>query len=99
MLFVILAYDKPGGHAIRATTRAAHLDYIADAGERLRLGGPMRDDEGKPLGSLLVIDAASETAARLFAQNDPYARAGLFERVEIRPFAAVAGRWTRFEES
>lgn len=97
MLFVIIALDKPGGHAIRATTRAAHLDYIAGAGDRLKVGGPMRDDEDKPVGSLLIIDAASETAARLFAQNDPYAQAGLFGQVEIRPFVAVTGRWAKLE--
>jgi len=93
MLYAILAYDKPEGAAIRSTTRAAHLDYLKDAGERLKLAGAFRDGENKPVGSLIVIEAASETAARLFAENDPYAQAGLFERVEIRPFAAVLGAW------
>ena len=96
-LFAIIAYDKAGGRAIRATARQAHLDYLEDAGERLRLAGPLRDGEEKPVGSLVVIDAASETAARLFAENDPYARAGLFARVEIHPFAALLGRWARIE--
>lgn len=97
MLFVILARDKPDGHALRAATRPAHLGYVAGAGDRLKLGGPIRDGEGRPVGSLLIIDAASETAARLFAQNDPYAEAGLFGQVEILPFAAVAGQWNPAE--
>ncbi|MFQ5347931.1 MAG: YciI family protein [Rhodothalassiaceae bacterium] len=92
-LFAIIAHDKDGGRAIRATARQAHLDYLADAGERLKLAGPLRDAEEKPIGSLIVIDAASETAARLFAENDPYAQAGLFARVEIHSFAALLGRW------
>lgn len=93
MLFAIHALDKPDGAALRATTRAAHLDYIRGAGTRLKLAGPLRDADGKPVGSLIVIDAASETAARLFAQNDPYAMAGLFAAVDIRPFAALLGEW------
>jgi len=93
MLYTILAFDKAGGGAIRSTTRAAHLDYLDGAGERLKLAGAFRDGEEKPVGSMIVIEAASETAARLFAENDPYAKAGLFERVEIRPFAAVLGAW------
>jgi len=98
MLFAVIAFDKAEGHAIRAATRAAHLSYLEGAGERLKLAGPLRDTEEKPIGSLIVIEAASETAARLFAENDPYAQAGLFERVEIHPFAALLGRWTTSEE-
>ncbi|GEQ97569.1 hypothetical protein JCM17844_12060 [Iodidimonas gelatinilytica] len=98
MLFVILATDKDGSSAIRKATRAAHLDYLKGAGDRLKLAGPLRDDKDTPLGSMIVIDAASETAARLFAQNDPYAQAGLFRSVEIKPFLAVTGRWARLED-
>lgn len=97
MLFVILATDKDNGSAIRATTRAAHLSYLEGAGERLKLAGPLRDDADKPIGSMIVIDAASQTAARLFAENDPYAKAGLFQQVQITPFVAVTGRWAKFE--
>ncbi len=93
MLFVILAKDKADGHVIRATTRAAHLDYLAGAGPRLKLAGPLRDADERAIGSMIVIDAASETAARLFAKNDPYNQTGLFQSVEIFPFVAVTGIW------
>ena len=42
---------------------------------------------------MILIDAASEGAVKLFADNDPYTAAGVFERVEIRPFKAVTGAW------
>lgn len=98
MLFVILAKDKADGHTIRATTRAAHLDYLSGAGDRLRLAGPLRDADEKAIGSMIVIDAASETAARLFAKNDPYNQVGLFQSVEILPFLAVTGVWAGDKE-
>jgi len=37
-------------------------------------------------GSLVVIEAASLQAAKEIAAGDPYAKAGLFASVEIRPW-------------
>lgn len=95
MLYVILAKDKANSVDLRMSTRAAHLDYLADAGDRLKVAGPLLTpgDDPKPIGSMIVIDAASEAAVRLFADNDPYAHAGLFESVEIRPWKAAVGDW------
>ncbi|EBU8132008.1 hypothetical protein DLM20_24945, partial [Salmonella enterica subsp. enterica serovar Java] len=56
----------------------------ADGG--LAFAGPFLDEVGKPNGSLVVIDVADRSAAEAFAANDPYARAGLFESVEIKPW-------------
>ena len=95
MLFVITAIDKPNCIDLRMATRAAHLQYLADAGDRIKLGGPLQSegDDPQPVGSMIVIEAASEGAVRLFAQNDPYTAAGLFESVTIKPFKAVTGSW------
>ena len=37
-------------------------------------------------GSLVVVEAASLDAARMIAAGDPFAKAGLFAKVEIRPW-------------
>jgi uncharacterized protein len=44
-----------------------------------------------PAGSLFVIAAAEMSDVQSFADNDPYALAGLFDVVEIRPYRIVAG--------
>ncbi|WP_417456521.1 YciI family protein [Kordiimonas sp.] len=95
MLFVILAKDKPGSLDVRMANREAHLKYLGGAGDRVKAAGPLLDgaDEPKPIGSMIVIDAASEGAVRLFADNDPYATAGLFESVEIQHWLGVLGDW------
>ncbi|SDD23066.1 YciI family protein [Kordiimonas lacus] len=95
MLFMILAHDKPDSVDLRMATRSAHLDYIKGAGNRIKVAGPILSpgDDPKPVGSMIVIDAASEGAVRLFAENDPYATAGLFEAVEIKPWKGVTGEW------
>ncbi len=93
MLFLIVTEDVPDGAGIRRTTREAHLAYLKDAGARLKFAGPVLDGNDAPCGSVFVIEAASETAARLFAENDPYARAGLPAKRTIRPIRAVLGEW------
>jgi len=95
MLFMILAHDKADSLALRLANRSAHLSYIGDAGDRIKLAGPILSpgDDPKPIGSMIIIDAASEGAVQLFADNDPYATAGLFDTVEIKPWKPVTGVW------
>tara|TARA_R110002096_G_scaffold374309_4_gene567897 strand:- start:1078 stop:1377 length:300 start_codon:yes stop_codon:yes gene_type:complete len=99
MLYVIIAKDKADAVALRMSTRAAHLDYLAGAGDRLKVAGPLLTPgaDPKPIGSMIVIDAASEAAVQLFADNDPYNHAGLFDSVEIRPWKAAVGHWVSEE--
>jgi hypothetical protein len=42
------------------------------------------------IGSLIIIEAPDLAAAQNWQANDPYARAGLFERVELRPWKATS---------
>lgn len=95
MLYAIFCYDKPNSVSLRQATRPKHLDYLGDAGDRVKIAGPLLEagEGGAPIGSLIVIDAASEAAVQLFASNDPYATAGLFERVEIHPWVRGMGTW------
>ncbi len=87
MLFAIHALDKPGALDVRTANREAHLAYVADFDAKA--GGPLLDDDGNMCGSLLIMEFADLAAAEEFAANDPYAIAGLFERVEIRGFKKV----------
>jgi uncharacterized protein YciI len=88
-LFSLVCIDKPDSLALRQSTRPAHLDYM-DATGLVRLGGPLLDPQGEsPIGSLLIVEADDLAAVEAFAAADPYAQAGLFERVEIRPYRVV----------
>ena len=89
MLFAIICTDKPGGLELRMATRPAHLEHLKAHERELVLVGPVLDAAGQPCGSLLVVEAADRAAAETFAAADPYARAGLFESVVIRPFRTV----------
>jgi uncharacterized protein YciI len=87
MLFVIIGHDGPNGAALRPTVRPRHLAYVRPVAEsgKMLIGGPFTDGSG----SLIIVDMESEAAALEFASNDPYARDGVFERVEVKPFRKV----------
>ncbi|HET9019315.1 MAG TPA: YciI family protein [Acetobacteraceae bacterium] len=89
MLFMLICTDRPGGLDLRMATRPAHLAYLETEAPRIMSGGAMLDPEGKPCGSLLVIEATDRAEAEGFAAGDPYAKAGLFESTMIRPFRQV----------
>ncbi len=89
MLFSIACTDKPGALETRMATRPEHLAYLESRQASLVLVGPVLDAAGNPCGSLLVVDVPDRAAAEAFAAGDPYAKAGLFESVVIRPFRAV----------
>jgi uncharacterized protein YciI len=89
MLFLIMCTDKPASIELRQSTRPAHLEHLKAHQSSLVEAGPVLDADGKPSGSLLLVDMADRAAAEGFAAADPYARAGLFESVMIRPYRAV----------
>lgn len=91
MLFVALCHDKPDGLDLRMATRAAHLAFLEAHADRVKLGGPFVDAADKPIGSMLVLDCPDEAAARAMLAEDPYAKAGLFARVELKPWKRVVG--------
>ena len=89
--FVMICIDKPNSLALRMATREAHFAYARTTPGFVRLGGPFLSDAGEMAGSLIIVEAADLAAARAWHEADPYKLAGLFERVEIRPWRATFG--------
>jgi uncharacterized protein YciI len=86
MLFALLCTDKPNSLDLRMQVRPEHLKYLESLGSSLKAAGPFTSDEGSPIGSLVIIEAVDRAAAQVMAANDPYAKAGLFAAVEIKPW-------------
>lgn len=87
MLFAVTCLDKPDSGHIRQENRPAHLEYAKATGAALKMGGPMLSDDGeRMIGSLLVLEAEDRAAVEAWCAGDPYAKAGLFDSVTIRPF-------------
>ena len=87
MIYALICTDKPDSLAIRKANRPQHLAYLESLGETLVLAGPFTEPDGATMnGSLVVVEASSLDAARKIAAGDPFAKAGLFAHVDIRPW-------------
>jgi uncharacterized protein YciI len=89
--FVLICTDKPSALALRIATREAHLAHVRQHPGFVRLAGPLLDDRGEMAGSLFIVEAPDRAAVEAFTAADPYALAGLFDRVEIRAWRATVG--------
>lgn len=92
-LFAVHAIDGPGGAKKRSNHRDAHLAHVEANIGRYAVAGPLRDEAGVMIGSLLVIGADDLADARAFLAEDPYARANLWATIRIDDFLAAAGEW------
>lgn len=94
MLYAIIAEDRPGSLAKRLEARPAHVERLKALNEagRLVLAGPHPAiDAADPgpagfSGSLIVAEFAMSEAAIAWAAEDPYATAGVYARVSVKPF-------------
>ncbi|MGO4220514.1 YciI family protein [Lysobacter sp. TAF61] len=97
MWYVIEGYDGSEVLAQRLQARPEHLARLTalrDQG-RLLLAGPCpaidAEDPGPAgfSGSVVIAEFESLVAARAWADADPYVAAGVYQRVEVRPFRKV----------
>ena len=88
MLIALIGRDKPGALQTRLDNRDAHVEYLKTSGP-VSQAGPLLDDDEKMIGSLVVLDVPDMAAAQSWADNDPYAKAGLFESVDLIPWKKV----------
>ena len=90
MYFAVFATDRDGMQAVREATRPKHREYLRNpAGHpvKVRLGGPTLDEASEQMnGTMLVVEADSIDAVRVFLLDDPYAKVGLYAAVEVRPW-------------
>lgn len=90
MRYALMTKDKPDALQIRLDNREAHLAYIEKTGV-VEMAGPCLDDNEQMSGSLIILEVDDMAAAQKWADNDPYAKAGLFESVTLRAWKKVIG--------
>ena len=65
----------------------AHLKTAKDQGVTIVVGGPLLADDGKAsIGSLMVLDVPDRATAEKFNNADPFAKNGVWAKVEIQRF-------------
>ncbi len=90
MNFIILTSDKPNSARTRQETRPAHLDYIRGFGKRIVAAGATLSEDGETMtGSFFMVAMPDRSEVDAFLRNDPYVKAELFERIEVRRWRQV----------
>jgi hypothetical protein len=84
MPYAIQTLDKPGTADLRASTRPAHLDYLKAHQHLLLAAGALINDDGTGgNGGILLVDTDDRAVAERFINEDPFTKAGLFEKVTV----------------
>ena len=97
MYYAIMSRDVSDSLTLRAGARDAHLARLKDLVDqgRLLVAGPHPAvDSVEPgtagfTGSLVIAEFPSLTAARAWADEDPYVCASVYAGVEVLPFKPV----------
>jgi uncharacterized protein YciI len=88
--YLITAYDYTDVDALqrRMNVRPHHLDGARElkANGNYVIGGAMLNDEGKMIGSVMVLQFGNEEELQAWQQAEPYITQKIWETVDIKPF-------------
>jgi len=97
LLYAVIGEDVADSLERRLGARPAHLERLQDLRDqgRIVVAGPFPAiDSADPgpagfSGSLIVAEFDSLDAAQQWADADPYVAAGVYARVQVKPFKKV----------
>ncbi|MDE5416048.1 YciI family protein [Alkalihalobacterium chitinilyticum] len=89
MQFIITAYDGTDEQALerRLGARDEHLQGVEERfkeGEHL-YGAALLDDEGKMIGSVMVVDYPSKEALDEWLKVEPYVIQNVWQKIDVQP--------------
>ncbi|MDQ0257776.1 uncharacterized protein YciI [Evansella vedderi] len=90
MQYIITAYDGTDEKALerRLGLREEHLKLIEsrfEKGEHL-YGGALLDEDGKMIGSIMVVDYPTREALDEWLKVEPYVVGNVWQRIDVQPF-------------
>ncbi|NRD89640.1 hypothetical protein C8024_09525 [Sphingopyxis sp. BSNA05] len=91
--FAIYCTDNPDTAEKRLDARAAHFAHMEKMLEHFLIAGPLLDEQGVTVGSMLVVKAETAAEARKFPEADPYHAAGIWADIRVTEFIPAAGDW------
>lgn len=91
--FAIYCTDKPGAGPQRGEASPAHLAHVEKTLDNYLIAGPMKNEAGETIGSLLIVKATDAADARRQLEADPYYGADIWAEIRISEFMPAAGDW------
>ena len=97
MFYAIIAEDVAESLEKRKLSREAHIERLQalqDEGRLLIAGPHPAIDSSDPgsagfSGSLIIAEFTSYDAAKMWADDDPYLKNGVYQMVTVKPFKRV----------
>ncbi|PWW32199.1 hypothetical protein DFO73_101462 [Cytobacillus oceanisediminis] len=89
MQFIVTAYDGKDEKALerRLSVREEHLQGVErrfKEGEHL-YGGAILDEEGKMIGSMMVVEYPSREELDQWLKEEPYVTEKVWQKIDIQP--------------
>ncbi len=88
--YLITGYDYTDAGALqrRMNVRPHHLDDLKVLKEKNNyiLGGALLDDDGKMIGSTMIMQFETDEELEAWKQSEPYITQKIWESVDIKPF-------------
>ena len=86
----LVEYRELGNPDARTRLRPDHIAYRKGLGPAMAMAGPLLGDDDQPVGSVVIIEAADQSAAEEVAGADPYVGANVLECVSVRRYRIAA---------
>lgn len=84
MLFVVRLVDRPGSLTVRQRSLPAHLEWLDQHQEQVRVAGSLRPQpDAAPVGACWIVEATDKIAVEKLIHSDPFWVCGLRQEFEI----------------
>jgi uncharacterized protein YciI len=88
--YIVTGYDYTDDGALkrRMDVRPHHLDgvkLLKENGNYL-IGGSMLNEDGKPVGSTMILQFETEEELEAWKKEEPYITFKIWESVDVKPF-------------
>ncbi|MBD1386432.1 hypothetical protein IDJ75_14195 [Mucilaginibacter rigui] len=92
--YIVTAYDYTDEGALerRMAVRPHHLDGANElhTNGNYVIGGAILNDEGKMIGSVMIVQFETEEELQAWQQREPYITQKIWETVDVKPFKVAA---------
>ena len=89
MQYLINAYDGENMLEKRMEVRPRHLENINKLGKHVVFAGGRLNDDGKPVGSVMVMEFDTRAELDEYMKSEPYIEEKVWDKVDVEAFNTV----------